>query len=141
MCVCVCVCVFSSHLFWASSSLDVPGGVTREESHTGFIIHLPPAARALIFIARRIQSSFSLVDREVEFCVHQRLNRFPLVGHFFFFFCEKNPVYRGSNSRPNVSEGYEVTSELPGRPARLEKRKHCYRPLFSTAAAEAAEHL
>ena len=31
----------------------------------------------------------------------------------------KNPVYRGSNSRPNVSEGYEVTSELPGRPARV----------------------
>ena len=25
-------------------------------------------------------------------------------------------MYRGSNSRPNVSEGYEVTSELPGRP-------------------------
>ena len=23
----------------------------------------------------------------------------------------------GSNSRPNVSEGYEVTSEQPGRPA------------------------
>ena len=23
----------------------------------------------------------------------------------------------GSNSRPNVSEGYNVTSELPGRPA------------------------
>ena len=28
----------------------------------------------------------------------------------------KNPIYRDSNSRPNVSEGYEVTSELPGRP-------------------------
>ena len=36
----------------------------------------------------------------------------PLVGGIFFFFSEKNPV--GSNSRPNVSEGYEVTSELPG---------------------------
>ena len=29
----------------------------------------------------------------------------------------KNLVYRDSNSRPNLSEGYEVTSELPGRPA------------------------
>ena len=29
----------------------------------------------------------------------------------------KKTVCRDSNSRPNVSEGYEVTSELPGRPA------------------------
>ena len=35
----------------------------------------------------------------------------------FYFFSVKNPVYRDSNSRPNVSEGYEVTPELPGRPA------------------------
>ena len=40
---------------------------------------------------------------------------------FFFFFCvfgEKNEKsrLRGSNSSPNVSEGYMDTSELPGRP-------------------------
>ena len=64
-----CVCVFSSHSFWTSSSLDVPAGVTQEEGHTGFLIHLPSAVRALIFIARRIQPFLSLVDREVEFCV------------------------------------------------------------------------
>ena len=52
---CVCVCVFSSHPFWTSSSLDVPAGVTQEEGHTGFLIHLPSAVRALIFVARRIQ--------------------------------------------------------------------------------------
>ena len=40
VCVCVCVCVFSSHSFWTSSSLDVPAGVTQEEGHTGFLIHL-----------------------------------------------------------------------------------------------------
>ena len=68
--ICVCVCVFSSHSFWTSSSLDVPAGVTQEEGHTGFLIHLLSAVRALIFLARRIQPSFfSLVDREVEFCV------------------------------------------------------------------------
>ena len=68
--LCVCVCVFSSHPFWTSSSLDVPAGVTQEEGHTGFLIHLPSAVRALIFVARRIQPLFlSLVDREVEFCV------------------------------------------------------------------------
>ena len=67
--LCVCVCVFSSHSFWTSSSLDVPAGVTQEEGHTGFLIHLPSAVRALIFVARRIQPFLSLVDREVEFCV------------------------------------------------------------------------
>ena len=36
---------------------------------------------------------------------------------FFFFLVRKNPVYPDSNSRPNMSESYEVTSELPGRPA------------------------
>ena len=62
-----CVCVFSSHPFW--TSMDVPAGVTQEEGHTGFLIHLPSAVRALIFVARRIQPFLSLVDREVEFCV------------------------------------------------------------------------
>ena len=65
----VCVCVFSSHSFWTSSSLDVPAGVTQEECHTEFIIHLLSAVRALIFLARRIQPFLSLVDRGVEFCV------------------------------------------------------------------------
>ena len=39
------------------------------------------------------------------------LNRSPLVS----ILVRKNPSYRDSNSR--VSEGYEVTSALPGRPA------------------------
>ena len=63
----VCVCVFSSHSFWTSSSLDVPAGVTQEEGHTGFLIHLLSAVRAFIFLASRIQPFLSLVDLEVEF--------------------------------------------------------------------------
>ena len=63
------LCVFSSHSFWTSSSLDVPAGVTQNEGHTGFLIHLFSAVRALLFFARRIQPFLSLVDREVEFCV------------------------------------------------------------------------
>ena len=62
-------CVFSSHLFWTSSALDVPAGVTQEVGHTGFLIHLPSAVRAFIFLVRRIQPFLFLVDREVEFCV------------------------------------------------------------------------
>ena len=67
VCVCVCVCVFSSHSFWTSSSLDVPVGVIEEEGHTGFLIHLLSAVRALIFLARRIQSFLSLVDCKSNF--------------------------------------------------------------------------
>ena len=62
------MCVFSSHSFWTSSLLDVPAGVTQEEGHTGFLIHLLSAVRAF-FLAGRIQPFLSLVAREVEFCV------------------------------------------------------------------------
>ena len=48
---------------------DQPGSHRRKEGHTGFLIHLPSAVLALIFLARRIQPFLSLVDREVEFCV------------------------------------------------------------------------
>ena len=49
--------------------MDVPAGVTQEEGHTRFFIHLPSAVLALIFLERRIQPFLFLVDREVEFCV------------------------------------------------------------------------
>ena len=97
--------------------MDVSAGVTQEEGHTGFLVHFPYAVRAFIFLARRIQLFLSLVDRDVEFCV-LTIYSFSTCWAFFFFliyFSEKNPVYRDSNSRPNVSEVYEVTSELPGR--------------------------
>ena len=48
--------------------VDVPAGVTQGEGHTEFL-HFPSAVLALIFLARRIQPSRFLVDREVEFCV------------------------------------------------------------------------
>ena len=52
--------------------MDAPAGVTQEEEHTGFLIHLPSAVLTLIFLARRIQPSHSLIDREVEFlCTHE----------------------------------------------------------------------
>ena len=64
--------------------MDAPAGVTQEEGHTGFL-QLRSAVLALFFfIARRIQPSLSLVDREVVFCVkYPRSNRSPLVGHDF----------------------------------------------------------
>ena len=113
----VCVRVFFpfTRVFWTSSLLDVPAGVAQEEGHTEFLIQLPSAVHAFIFLARKIQPFLSLVDRSRIL----QFNRFPLVGHFFFFFLvRKNPSYRDSNSRPNVSEGYctRLPTELPGRP-------------------------
>ena len=86
------MCVFSSHSFWKSSSLDVPAEVTQEEGHTGFFIYLPSAVRALIFLARRIQPFFSLVDREVKFlCANDLIVLHSLGIFFFFFFLRKIP--------------------------------------------------
>ena len=78
--------MFSSHLLWTSSSLDVPAGVTKEEGHTGFLIHLPSAVRTLIFLARRIQPFLSLVDREVEFCANNLIVLHYLLGIFYLFY-------------------------------------------------------
>ena len=74
--------------------MDVPVGFTREEGHTGFLC-LPFAVLAFIFLARNIQSLFSLVDREVEVCVLMSYNRSPLVGYLFIilFFCEEKSQF------------------------------------------------
>ena len=68
-CVCVCcVCVVISFILDVRL-VDAPAGVSQEEGQTWFLIHLPSAVLAFIFIARRIQPALSLVDREVGFCV------------------------------------------------------------------------
>ena len=71
VCVCLFVCVFYPSIILDVRLVDVPAGVTQqqEEGHTGFLIHLPSALLALIFLARRIELFLSLVDRDVEFCV------------------------------------------------------------------------
>ena len=44
--------------------------------------------------------------------VLQRLTRYLIILHYFLFFSDrKNPSYRDSNSRLNLSEGYEVTNQ------------------------------
>ena len=108
----MCVYVFFSLSFWTSSSLDVPAGVTQEEGHTGFFIHLLSAVRALIFLARRIQPFLSLVDREVEFCVLTTLIVLHPLGIFIFvflFLSEKNTVCR---ARTHVPTCQRVTRYL-----------------------------
>ena len=109
--------MFSSHSFWTSSSLDVPAGVTQEEGHTGFIIHLLSAVRALVFLARRIQPFLSLVDREVDFLRTNDL----IVLHWaflflFFSFLVRKIPFAGIELTSKRVRGLRGTSELPGRP-------------------------
>ena len=83
--------------------MDVPAGVTQEEGHTGFLVHLLSAVHALIFLARRIQPFLSLVDREVEFCVLTILIVLHPLGIcflFFLFFSKKNLVCRDRTHAP-----------------------------------------
>ena len=65
--------------------VDVPAGVTQEEGHTGFLIHLLSAVLASIRLARRVQSFLSLVDRNFEFGV-LTIKSFSAYWAFFFFF-------------------------------------------------------
>ena len=53
------VCVFFPFILDVRL-VDVPAGITHEEGHTGFLIHLLSAVLALIFLARRIQPFLSL---------------------------------------------------------------------------------
>ena len=63
------MCVLVTPFILDVRLVDAPAGVIQEEGHTVFLIHLPPAVLALVFIARRIQPSLTLVDREVELYV------------------------------------------------------------------------
>ena len=105
-----CVCVF--FLFILDIKLDVPAGVTQEEGHTGFLIHLPSAVRALIFLARRIQPFLSLVDREVEFCVLtiQSLSTCWAFVFIYFYFLVRKISFTGI--RTHVPTCQKVTRLL-----------------------------
>ena len=107
------MCVFSSHPFWTSSSLDVPAGVTQEEGHTGFLIHLPSAVRALIFVARRIQPFLSLVDREVEHYVFSRFRSLVFVFVFFLsvFFLSVSGIFMHSKRKDGALVIARVTAK------------------------------
>ena len=59
--VVVCMCVFVPFI------PDVKFVGCTSRGQTGFLVHLPSAVHAFIFLARRIQPFLSLVDREVEF--------------------------------------------------------------------------
>ena len=76
--------------------MDLPAGVTQEEGHTELFIHLPYAVLASMFLARRVQSFLSLVDREVEFLCTNELTVLHLLGIYIildiyiYIFVRKN---------------------------------------------------
>ena len=104
----VCVCVFFFPFI-----LDVKFVGCTSRGHTGetsnriFLIHLPSAVMSLFF--RGKDSAIPFPRREVELCV-LTIKSFSSCWAFFFFVVRKNSCYRDPNSRPNVSEGYEVTN-------------------------------
>ena len=106
VCVCVCVCVFFPFIldikFVGCTSRGYTGGRSRRISHPHSF------CGACLNFSREKDSAFlSFPSSTVKSCW--------AFLFLFFFFSQKNLVYRDSNSTPNVSEGYEVTSELPGR--------------------------
>ena len=92
--LCLCLCVFSSHLFWTSSSLDVPAGVTHDFSST-FLLRC-----MLLFFSREgFSCSFpsSTVKSNLEFCV-LTIESFSTSWAFYFYFififlARRNPSY------------------------------------------------
>ena len=86
------MCVLSSHYSGRQAS-GRTSRVTQEEGHTGFLIYLPSAVLALIVLARRIQSSLSLVDRQIEFCVLANYSFSTSWAFFILFFCEEKSQF------------------------------------------------
>ena len=88
--------------------MDVPAGVTQEEGHTGFFIHLLSAVRALIFLARRIQPFLSLVDCEVEFCV---LRPLLMLSQNVVLFCQKETTDKKNTSYAVLKGHFWITEK------------------------------
>ena len=97
--------------------MDVPAGVTREEGHSGFLILIPSAVLALIFLSRRIQPFLSLVDLEVEFGTGILCSNDLIVLHLFginfvlLYFCEEKsqlPGFELTSQRVRRFQGYQL---------------------------------
>ena len=57
--------------------MDVPAGVTQEEGHTGFLVHLLSAVRAITFI----------VHTEIGPMTNDKYYQYLYYQHYFVIFC------------------------------------------------------
>ena len=76
------------------------------------ISHPPSFCGACLYFSREKGSSvvsFPRRPRSRILCTNDVIV-LHLLGIYIFFLMRKNPSYRDSNLRPNVSEGYEVTN-------------------------------
>ena len=105
------VCLLSFDLFWTSDLWMHQWGNIE-------FFRFPSAVIALIFIARNIQPSLSLVDHGVEPCVLPRNIRSPLVGHYycFIFLRGKIPVRVVTAPRFELTFQRQKISRLPTEP-------------------------
>ena len=83
--------------------LDIKFVGSTSRGHAGFLVHLPSAVRAFIFLARSIQSFLSLVDREGEL--------------------KKKSQLPGSNSLPKCKKVTRLPSELPGKKEKKQRKR------------------
>ena len=92
--------------------VDVPAGVTQEEGHTGFLIHLPSAVLALIFLSREGSSpSFPSSTVKPNFCALTTYS-FSTYSAFLFIFVRKissSCDCTGTRTHVPTSEGFKVT--------------------------------
>ena len=116
MCVCVCVCVFFPFI------LDIKFVGRTSRGHTGGrshrISHPPSFCGACLNFSREKDSAippFPHRPRSRILCTDDLIGLHPLGILFLFFsFSVRKPRLPGSNSRPNVSEGYEVPLSYRG---------------------------
>ena len=111
----MCVCVFFPFILDIKFVGRTSRVTQQEEGLSGFIIHLLSAVRALFFLARRIQPFLSLVDREVEFFCVLTIQSFSTrwAFLFFYFFSEKNPVYRDRTHVPTCQKVTRLPLSYP----------------------------
>ena len=98
------------------------------------ISHPPSSCGACLTFSREKDSAIPFPRRPLSRILYTNdLIVLHLLGILFYFIVRKSPCYRDSNTRPDVSEGYEVISELPGRPAWANSKKNlnASKPLVS----------
>ena len=111
--VSVCVCLFSSHLFWTSGLWTYQPGshrrkVTQDFSSTFLLRCLPK-----FFSREGFSRSFPSSTVKLNFGF-ERINRFPLVRHFFSFsFCEEKSYLPGFE----LTSQHQKVSRLPTEPS------------------------